>query len=41
MASALPLTVSGTVSVPASIGEGTYYLSAVADVDGRYPAKRP
>ena len=37
VASALPLTVSGTVSVPASIGEGTYYLSAVADVDGVIP----
>ena len=35
VAGALPLTVAGTVLVPASVEAGTYFLSAVADVDNR------
>ena len=35
VAATLPLTVTGTVQVPASPTAGTYFLSAVADVDDR------
>jgi subtilase family serine protease len=35
VAGALPLTVSGSVVVPASMAAGTYFLSAVADVEDR------
>jgi len=37
VASALPLTVTGTVVVPASTVAGTYYLSAVADAEAAIP----